>query len=137
MTSEAREFSLVRTEFSLVRTEVQGILDEVQNVARNALEGTSTRGSRPSNAHCQCHERGSQCQRGVQSWEHPCRRFSAVKWPKIDFCHFLGLVGEQFDKGSRDWVVLRPRDVVLGGDCDTSSGPYESESGRELLKVQL
>ena len=102
MTSEASEFSLVRTEFSLVRTEVQGILDEVQNLARNALEGTSTRGSRPSNAHCQCHERGSQCQQGVQSWEHPCRRFSAVKWPKIDFCHFSGLVGEQFDKGSEN-----------------------------------
>ena len=33
---------------------------------------------------------------GVQSWEGAWRRFSPIKRPILDFCHFLGLVGEPF-----------------------------------------
>ena len=32
----------------------------------------------------------------MQSWEGAWRRFSPIKRPILDFCHFLGLVGEPF-----------------------------------------
>ena len=32
----------------------------------------------------------------MQSWEGAWRRFSPIKRPILDFCHFVGLVGEPF-----------------------------------------